>query len=117
MANLRLASTSKKLAPRFVGPFQVERKLNQILYELSLPDSFKIHPVFHVSLLKPEVQDPFSGQPEPVLVMVFMLFKNCRKRRDQLQYLMKWKGYGPEDNFWEPEREYPCKRVDTGLLP
>lgn len=49
--NLRLACPSKKLAPKFVGPFPVKKKLNEVAYELSLPDSLKIHPVFHVSLL------------------------------------------------------------------
>lgn len=49
-ANLKLACPSKKLAPRFVERFLAKKKLNEVLYELFLPDPFKIHPVFHVSL-------------------------------------------------------------------
>ena len=112
-ANLRLACPSKKLAPRFIGPFPVKRKLNDVSYELSLPDTLRIHPIFHVSLLKPVIPDNFPGRssdtPEPVFVDGDVEYEveavvDCRKRGNQLQFLIKWKGYGPEENSWEPER-------------
>lgn len=120
-ANLKLACPSKKLAPRFVGPLQVKRRLNEVLYELGLTDSFKIHPVFHVSLLKPAIPDPFperrSGPPEPILINGDKEYEveailDCRKRQNRVQYLIKWKGYSPEDNSWEPE----CNVHARGLI-
>ena len=43
----------EKLTEKKIGPFIIKRQINPVSYELCLPDSLKIHPVFHVSLLEP----------------------------------------------------------------
>ncbi|XP_070056680.1 uncharacterized protein [Nicotiana tomentosiformis] len=42
-----------KLSPRFIGSFEVLRRVGEVAYELSLPPSLSaVHPVFHVSMLR-----------------------------------------------------------------
>lgn len=42
----------QKLALIYFGPFPVVQKIGTIAYRLKLPTNAKIHPMFHVSLLK-----------------------------------------------------------------
>jgi hypothetical protein len=52
--NLKLPSNlTLKLAPRQYGPFKVMAQISKVVYKLSLPSHWKIHNVFHTSLLTP----------------------------------------------------------------
>ncbi|XP_058766993.1 uncharacterized protein LOC131640630 [Vicia villosa] len=44
---------SQKLAKKYYGPFKVVKRVENVDYLLDLPSSSRIHPVVHVSLLKP----------------------------------------------------------------
>jgi|ERR1700693_343751 hypothetical protein len=51
--NLKLPKgITPKLSNRYTGPFKIVDVVSPTAYELQLPNTWKIHPVFHVSLLK-----------------------------------------------------------------
>jgi hypothetical protein len=114
-ANLSLPSTmSKKLAAKYLGPFPVQQVISPVAYRLKLPPTLKVHPVFHVSLLQPwhtqpELPHPaVMSRPPPVDVeedrfyVEKLLDKRQRKRGRgvSIEYLVRWRGYGPEDDMW-----------------
>lgn len=50
--NVPLRSESKKLAPHFIGPFDITTMINPVTARLTLIRNMKIHNIFHVSQLK-----------------------------------------------------------------
>jgi hypothetical protein len=90
-------------------------KCSPVAFRLELPETMKIHPVFHCSLLKPHESNdeelfPNRIEPAPPPVVAddgeleWEVEKILAKRtyRRQLQYLVKWKGW--TDPTWEPAR-------------
>ena len=48
-----------KLAPRYIGPFEIRARVGEVAYRLVLPlELSRIHPVFHVSMLRKYIADP-----------------------------------------------------------
>jgi hypothetical protein len=50
MRNLKM-SHHKKIAPKREGPFKIDKVLGPVTYQLKLPESWKIHNIFHAALL------------------------------------------------------------------
>ena len=70
--NLNTNQPAKKLNWKNAGPYKVEKVISPHTYQLKLPDTVKIHSVFHTSVLCPAapVSDALPGQiqdpPPPV---------------------------------------------------
>ena len=48
-----MLSKRGKLSPRFIGPFEILKRVSTIAYRLALPPSMSgVHEVFHVSMLR-----------------------------------------------------------------
>jgi hypothetical protein len=102
----------KKLASHFFGPYQILSRIGAVAYKLALPDTSRIHPVFHVSLLKKKLGDmfqvtshlpPFSTDNtpmlKPLLIRDYHWFKNGDKYVTKA--LVQWSSLPPEDATWE----------------
>lgn len=49
---------SKKLTPRFIGPYQISQRVGVITYCVNIPPSLSnLHDVFHVSQLQKYIHD------------------------------------------------------------
>ena len=48
-----------KLRPRYIGPYEIIARVGPVAYRLDLPpELFKVHNVFHVSMLRKYIPDP-----------------------------------------------------------
>ncbi|KAJ9511094.1 hypothetical protein QJQ45_013151 [Haematococcus lacustris] len=110
--NLRnMVGKARKLLPRYVGPFRIEAHVGEDAVKLTLPPAMsRIHPVFHVSLLRP-YEGNFGRLPPTELgwlddspqyeVERIVNHRHVRAGKAK-EYLVKWKGYEESDNTWEP---------------
>ena len=107
--NLKLGRPTKKLGPKRVGPYRILAKVGTHAYKLELPDSMKIHPVFHVVLLTKYTENPIAGRvvepPPPEEIegedeYVVDKIIDSKYVRNRLKYLVSWEGYSEEHNSW-----------------
>ena len=119
--NIKTTRPNKSLDHKNLGPFRVTRVINNMAYELDLPEGMNIFPVFHPWLLHMDNSDPLPGQveqpPPPTqtdeegsehYVDEVTDSRIDGRRLDPytgergcLVYKFKWTGH-PEPGKWEP---------------
>ncbi|EEB93840.1 hypothetical protein MPER_07457, partial [Moniliophthora perniciosa FA553] len=109
--DIKVHQASRKLGPRQLGPYEVVERIGDLDYRLKLPPAMKVHNVFHVNRLSPWKGNEVNGQraPPPEAVEVegeeehfVEEVLDSRVYRKKLQYLVRWEGYGEEEDSWEP---------------
>ena len=105
----------KKIAPKREGPFEITDVMGPVTYWINLPESWKIHNVFHASLLRQYKETEVYGanypRPPPEIeegeeiYEVESILKHHQRGRGY-QYFIKWSGYPISEASWEPEHMF-----------
>jgi hypothetical protein len=115
-----IAVGTPKFLQRWQGPFEITKVIvGQVNKEatavrVKLPSHWRVHPVFHVSAVKPFPVHSRGTEPPPsvmvqgqeeyhVEAILSHRFKDQNKTK--LQFLVKWTGYGNDENSWVNEED------------
>jgi hypothetical protein len=110
--NLKHSKKSRKLLPKWIGPFEVVQVVGPVAHKSKMNPGWRVHPVFHVLLLEPYRESGRVQPPPPPIEMegaleyeVELIFEHrfWGIRNLKAYYKVAWKGYGIEHNSWEPE--------------
>ncbi|GJS22667.1 putative reverse transcriptase domain-containing protein [Tanacetum coccineum] len=119
-----------KLAPRYVGPFEIVERVGKVAYRLKLPQELScVHDTFHVSNLKkclaePDVQVPLDEieidenlriVEEPIEI-VERDVKKLKRRRIPLVKVL-WKSRQGAEYTWEREDKFRKKYSNLFFEP
>ena len=115
--------TGKKLVQHMLGPFQVQARINPLVYKLALPDTYPMNPVVNIEHLKRYRHDEaqqFASVHRPVVpdprhsdvlasqeweVEDIVAWRRNRGKNNRLEYLLRWKGYRPTEDSWASESD------------
>ncbi|XP_073024300.1 uncharacterized protein [Primulina eburnea] len=115
---IRRAGKKGKLQPRFIGPFEIMKRIGPAAYQLQLPKTMSgIHNVFHVSQLRKcftdstPIEDPaqltLEGDLTYVEQPVRILDQRIKELRNKQVQLVKvlWRNQNIEEATWEKEED------------
>jgi hypothetical protein len=105
-----------KLAPRYIGPYEIKANCGPIAYQLELPPHMSaVHNVFHVSQLRKCVRLPTEVLPEPEIeiepdlsyqehpVKVLDQKERSTRAKSIRMYKVQWSHHSVEEATWETE--------------
>ena len=107
----------EKLAPRYIGPYEILDRVGKVSYILALPPHLsQVHPVFHISLFRKYVpnemhvlpvqeiliRDDLSYEEQPVAIVDRQIRK--LRRREIVMLKIHWQRHSLEKCTWESEQ-------------
>ncbi|WMV09456.1 hypothetical protein MTR67_002841 [Solanum verrucosum] len=107
-----------KLSPRYIGPYRIAKRIDNVAYELELPQKIAVvHPVFHISMLKKcmgdpsliiptedfEIKDILSYEEIPIQILDRQVRKLRKKEVASVKVL--WRNQFVEEATWEAEED------------
>ena len=124
-------SKQAKLAPRYIGPFDILERVGTVAYQLTLPPSLSgVHEVFHVPILRKYTPDPIHVVDWGEITVytdetfeegpVYILDSQDQVLQRKIVRLVKvlWQHRGVEEATWECEdtmrATYPFLFEDKG---
>ncbi|CAN0903999.1 hypothetical protein LINGRAHAP2_LOCUS22831 [Linum grandiflorum] len=117
---------SQKLACRFYGPYLITERIGPVAYRLTLPPGSRVHPVFHVALLRrcntpnptastviPPVTDDGTLLLQPEVILDTRWTR--RGSRFVEEVLVQWQGLPTDDATWELASEFHDRFIQLGV--
>jgi hypothetical protein len=114
-----------KLAPRYIGPYQIQARRGEVAYQLSLPENLSaVHDVFHVSQLKKclrvpeeqlpmedlEVQEDLTYVEKPMQILETA--DRVTRRNTIRMCKVQWGHHSEEEATWEREDDLRAKYTE-----
>ncbi|KAK0595267.1 hypothetical protein LWI29_005087 [Acer saccharum] len=109
-------------------PFKVLERIGKVAYKLELPSTSRLHPVFHVIVLKRRMGNPSlisSDLPafdtegnlliQPITALRYRNWKKGRGMTKVWQVLVQWQGVLTEEATWEDYNEMVERFPDFSL--
>jgi hypothetical protein len=111
-----------KLAPRYIGPYQILARRGEVAYQFSLPENLSaVHNVFHASQLKKclcvpeeqlpveglEVQEDFTYIEKPTQIIETV--DRVTRRKTIRMCKVRWGHHSEEEATWEREDDLMAK--------
>ncbi len=118
---------NKREMPRRQGPYTVVRKISPLAYKLDIPAYTKVHPMISVAYFSRyrTYEDPYHRVAPPLGPVecgsdsetsadeardgqhweLERIVDHRTGRNGITKYLVRWKGYGPQEDSWKDARQ------------
>jgi hypothetical protein len=123
---LRRFKVKGKLSPRYIGPFQILRRVGEVAYRLELPEQLlDVHDVFHISQLKRGLK-PHDKEPLPMdrwdvkedltiterPIKILDRLTRVTRNRTFTMCKVQWSNHAEDEATWEREEELKAEYPD-----